>query len=72
MIHLPETPLNTDWELIRLFDGAWSIRFRGVEQWILNPCHISRQDALGFQRMLNYYGLRPSRPSGPSGPESET
>jgi hypothetical protein len=55
----PDPPRGQDWELAILTDGAWSVRFQGVERWLLHPCHISRADAARIERMMNSLGLMP-------------
>ena len=54
------------WELIRLCDGKWSVRFEGEERWILPQSATLKQvpegnrwpriepwQAIEIQRMLN-------------------
>ncbi len=53
------------WELCRLADGRWSVRFEGEERWILphpsyeddQPLEFTPQGAMEIQRMLNQVGI---------------
>lgn len=41
-----------NWEVLRLVDGLVSIRFRGIEKWILPP--LSDAASMELERMLNH------------------
>jgi hypothetical protein len=53
--------MKSNWELARLTDGTFSVRFQGSERWLLAPGTLSRDGALDLAKMMNSLGLSPKR-----------
>jgi hypothetical protein len=46
------------WTLARLFDGKWSVRFKGIELCLMHV-YFTREEALHIENMLNKLELVP-------------
>lgn len=52
------TRKRQDWTLARLFDGKWSVRFKGIELFLLHD-QFTADAAHHIENLLNKLGLVP-------------